>query len=92
MTTKTTEKPSLEIKRFIKAPRHRVYAAWTDPAALRQWFGPEGVQTHNLIAETRGIDGGELGDFGNAEACPTCLHNGDSFRISGCTSARNWRR
>ena len=53
MTTKGTEKLSLEIKRLIKAPRDRVYAAWTDPAQLRQWFGPENVQTHDLIADAR---------------------------------------
>lgn len=53
MTTKQAQKFSLEIKRIIKAPRDRVYAAWTDPAQLRQWFGPEGVQTRNLIAESR---------------------------------------
>ncbi|HAK06175.1 MAG TPA: SRPBCC domain-containing protein [Spartobacteria bacterium] len=47
------EKLSLEIKRLIKAPRDRVYAAWTDPAQLRQWFGPENVQTHDLIADAR---------------------------------------
>jgi glutathione S-transferase len=47
------EKFSLEIKRFIKAPRDRVYAAWTDPAQLKQWFGPENVQTHDLIADAR---------------------------------------
>jgi uncharacterized protein YndB with AHSA1/START domain len=28
------EKLSLEIKRLIKAPRDRVYAAWTDPAQM----------------------------------------------------------
>ena len=48
-----TEKLSLEIKRRIKAPRERVYAAWTDPVQLRQWFGPENVQTRNLIADAR---------------------------------------
>jgi uncharacterized protein YndB with AHSA1/START domain len=53
MTTKGSEKLSLEIKRLIKAPRARVYAAWTDPAQLKQWFGPEKVQTRDLIAETR---------------------------------------
>ena len=53
MTTKASEKLSLEIKRFINAPRDRVYAAWTDPAQLRQWFGPEKVQTRNLIADAR---------------------------------------
>ena len=48
-----TENLSLEIKRFIKAPRDRVYAAWTDPAQLKQWFGPEKVQTRDLIADAR---------------------------------------
>ena len=47
------EKFSLQIKRFIKAPRDRVYAAWTDPAQLKKWFGPENVQTRNLIADVR---------------------------------------
>ncbi len=53
MTTKGSEKLSLEIKRLIKAPRDRVYAAWTDPAQLKQWFGPENVQTSELIADAR---------------------------------------
>jgi len=48
-----TEKLSLEIKRFIRASRHRVYAAWTDPAQLKKWFGPENVRTRNLIADVR---------------------------------------
>ena len=53
MTTKASDKVSLEIKRFINAPRDRVYAAWTDPAQMRQWFGPENVQTRDLIADAR---------------------------------------
>src|SRR6266480_1050821 len=51
MTTK--EKTRLEIRRVIKAPRDRVYAAWTDPAQLKQWFGPENVQTRELVADAR---------------------------------------
>ena len=51
-------KLSLEIKRFINAPRDRVYAAWTDPEQLRQWFGPATVETDNLIADVR--PGGEF--------------------------------
>src|SRR5438034_1270152 len=47
------EKLSLEIKRFIKASPDRVYAAWTDPVQLKKWFGPENVQTRNLIADAR---------------------------------------
>ena len=53
MTTKTSEKTSLEIKRFINAPRARVYAAWTDPAQLKEWWGPESVRTRNLVADPR---------------------------------------
>jgi uncharacterized protein YndB with AHSA1/START domain len=63
---KGTAKLSVEIKRFIKAPRDRVYAAWTDPAQLRQWFGPENVQTHDLIADAR-VGGKFRWDLTNSE-------------------------
>lgn len=53
MTAKTTDKPSLEVIRVINAPRDRVYAAWTDPAQLRQWFGPENTATYELVADAR---------------------------------------
>ena len=53
MTSEAAGKTSLEIKRFINAPRARVYAAWTDPAQLKQWFGPQGVQTREIVAEAR---------------------------------------
>ena len=50
---KTEQNLKLEIKRVISAPRDRVYAAWTDPAQLKQWFGPENVQTRDLVADAR---------------------------------------
>jgi uncharacterized protein YndB with AHSA1/START domain len=53
MATKTEDETSLEITRFINAPRTRVYAAWTDPAQLKEWFGPVWVRTCELIAELR---------------------------------------
>jgi uncharacterized protein YndB with AHSA1/START domain len=53
MTTKAAEKTSLHIKRFINAPRSRVYAAWTDPAQLKEWWGPETVRTRNFAADVR---------------------------------------
>ena len=53
MSGKTAEKTSLEIKRLINAPRNRVYAAWTNPKQLTEWFGPENVRTRDLVAETR---------------------------------------
>ena len=51
--TKTEEKTSLEIRRVINAPRARVYAAWTDPAQLKEWWRPEGVRTREFEADAR---------------------------------------
>ena len=34
----------LELARTINAPRARVYAAWTDPTQLAQWFAPRPLQ------------------------------------------------
>ena len=53
MSAKAAEKTSLEIKRFINAPRAHVYAAWTDPAQLKLWFGPEWVKTRDFFCEVR---------------------------------------
>jgi uncharacterized protein YndB with AHSA1/START domain len=68
-----TDNLSLEIRRFIKAPRDRVYAAWTDPAQLKEWFGPEKVQTRDLIADAR-VGGKFRWDLTNSEGEKmTCL-------------------
>jgi uncharacterized protein YndB with AHSA1/START domain len=66
METTRTDKLSLEVRRFIKAPRDRVYAAWVDPAQLKQWFGPENVQIHDLVADVR-VGGKYHWDITNAE-------------------------
>jgi uncharacterized protein YndB with AHSA1/START domain len=34
--------PSLTLKRRLNASPEKVYAAWTEPTHLTQWFGPEG--------------------------------------------------
>jgi uncharacterized protein YndB with AHSA1/START domain len=47
------EQLSVKVKRFIKAPRERVYAAWADPAQLTKWFGPGTVVTRKLTADVR---------------------------------------
>lgn len=43
-------KPSLTLRRRLAAPPAKVYDAWTDPAKMMRWFGPEQAQT--LRAET----------------------------------------
>ena len=73
MTTKASDKVSLEIKRFINAPRDRVYAAWTDPAQLKQWFGPENVQTRDLVADAR-VGGEFRWDLVNPEGEEMTIH------------------
>ena len=40
MTTDTAL--SLRLTRTIRADREAVFRAWTDPAAIREWFCPEG--------------------------------------------------
>jgi len=40
MTTDTTL--SLRLTRLIRADREAVFRAWTEPAAMREWFCPEG--------------------------------------------------
>lgn len=50
---KTEESTTLEIRRFINAPPARVYKAWTDPAELQRWFGPEDVRTIKIDADVR---------------------------------------
>src|SRR5437660_2636899 len=63
---KTEQNLKLEIKRVINAPRDRVYEAWTNPAQLKQWFGPENVQTRELVADVR-VGGKFRWDLNNAE-------------------------
>ena len=42
MSVKTAETTAtLRVTRLIKAPRERVFAAWTTPADLLKWLGPE---------------------------------------------------
>ncbi len=33
-------KPSLTIRRRLKAPPAKVFAAWTEPEKVKSWFGP----------------------------------------------------
>ena len=63
---KTEQNLKLEIKRFIKAAPDRVYAAWTDSAQLKGWWGPEGVTTRSLTADVR-VGGKYRWDLTNPE-------------------------
>ena len=48
------EKPSLTIKRRLKAPPEKVYDAWTDPMKVARWWGPSGhAQTLRADVDAR---------------------------------------
>ncbi|MCD2195291.1 SRPBCC domain-containing protein [Actinomycetospora endophytica] len=42
--TPTSTDGCVLITRVFDAPRERVFRAWTDPAALAAWYGPERVE------------------------------------------------
>jgi uncharacterized protein YndB with AHSA1/START domain len=52
----TISKPSLTIKRHIKAPPAKVFSAWTDPEKVKRWMGPGEVKV--LQAENDARTGG----------------------------------
>jgi uncharacterized protein YndB with AHSA1/START domain len=39
--TATTDQGEVLITRVFDAPREQVFAAWTDPEQIAQWYGPE---------------------------------------------------
>ena len=42
MTTPTTEESTLRLTRTLKAPREKVFEAFSTLDAMKEWFGPEG--------------------------------------------------
>ena len=45
-------KPSLVLKRRLKAPAEKVYQAWTQPDQMMLWWGSTPHNTRKTIAET----------------------------------------
>jgi len=53
-TTNPTSETTLQLKRTFAAKREKVFQAWTDPAALKQWFVPsEEVSTQTAEVDLR---------------------------------------
>ncbi len=53
MATQTATKPSLTIKRRLKAAPARVFAAWTDPEKVKHWMGPGEVKLVSAECDLR---------------------------------------
>jgi len=44
MSTTMTAPARLQVRRLIKAPRAKVFEAWTKPELIKQWLGPSPCQ------------------------------------------------
>lgn len=53
MTDHTLEATRLELTHTFNAPRERVYHAWTNAEALRQWWGPVGAEIVSVESDVR---------------------------------------
>ena len=51
-------RPSLALRRHLKAKPEKVYAAWTGPQQLIRWFGPRSVKPETVRAEIDAQVGG----------------------------------
>jgi uncharacterized protein YndB with AHSA1/START domain len=49
----TVQKPSLTLKRRLNAAAEKVYAAWTKPEQIAQWFGPGQVEITRAETDVR---------------------------------------
>lgn len=57
METKDTTDREVRSTRTLAAPRERVFAAWTDPVLLAQWWGPHGFTNtfHRFELQPEGL-------------------------------------
>ena len=53
---------TLVVRQTVKAAPAEVFAAWTDPERLRQWWGPEGVACIGAEMELRVGGGYRIGN------------------------------
>jgi uncharacterized protein YndB with AHSA1/START domain len=48
-TTRLAEKPSLNLRRHYPVSPEKVWRAWTDPQALKLWWGPGGPEAVSVV-------------------------------------------
>jgi uncharacterized protein YndB with AHSA1/START domain len=53
MNDTQTTAPALTITRTFKAPRERVFAAFTDADLIQKWFGPPGTNVSAVTLDAR---------------------------------------
>jgi uncharacterized protein YndB with AHSA1/START domain len=72
---KLAEKPSLNLRRHYPVAPEKVWRAWTDPQALKQWWGPGGPEAVSLVQLDLRVGGRFRIVFGGAR--------GDDHEVQG---------
>jgi predicted enzyme related to lactoylglutathione lyase/uncharacterized protein YndB with AHSA1/START domain len=67
MSTKVAPVATLRVTRLIKAPRERVFTAWTTPEEIMKWFGPGACRVLSAKVDLR--VGGEYRIRVNSAEC-----------------------
>jgi uncharacterized protein YndB with AHSA1/START domain len=67
-------KPSLTLKRRLKAPPAKVFAAWTEPDKILKWFGPDAGPVHEASTDVR---------VGGRYAVSFSTEDGEQHHVSG---------
>jgi uncharacterized protein YndB with AHSA1/START domain len=67
-------KPSLTLKRRLNARPEKVYAAWTDPAQIVKWFGPDSGAVTKADVDLR---------VGGRYAIQFSTEDGEEHNVSG---------
>jgi uncharacterized protein YndB with AHSA1/START domain/predicted enzyme related to lactoylglutathione lyase len=73
--TNVSPAATLRVTRLIKAPRERVFAAWTTPEQIMKWFGPQTCQV--LSAEVDLRVGGQYHFRVKGQSCDTGQEMGE---------------
>src|SRR5208282_2046114 len=53
MSVQSAVKPSLTLKRRLRAPPAKVFAAWTDPEKIMRWMSPAEFKTPEAESDAR---------------------------------------
>lgn len=77
LATEQQSEPRLTIERSFAQPPARVFAAWTDSAALRQWMGPGEVRAPDAEIDAR---------VGGVYRIPMLLPDGGTATVRGTIS------
>jgi uncharacterized protein YndB with AHSA1/START domain len=67
-------KPSLTLKRRLKASPAKVFAAWTEPEKIVKWFGPDSGPVHQVTTDVR---------IGGRYAVTFSTEDGEQHHVSG---------